>query len=120
MLATKHRFWWWAMLRQRCPHCREGRIFIGLTKMNANCPVCGRQYVREEGYFLGALYISYTLSMAILGAMTYGGSLLLPEWNLGNVVLLAAVCYIPLMPWVFRTSRVVWMYCDYWAWPSKR
>jgi uncharacterized protein (DUF983 family) len=120
MEATTGRAWWWALLRQRCPNCRTGRIFTGMTRMNLTCPDCGRQFIREEGYFLGALYVSYGLSMAILGAMTYGGSLLLPTWDLGNVVLVAAVCYIPLMPWVFRTSRVIWMYCDYWVWPSKR
>ena len=120
MLTTKPRFWGWALLRQRCPACREGRIFSGSTKMNAHCPVCGRQIEREPGYFMGALYVSYALGMVILGAMTYLGSLLLPEWNLGNVVLVAAVCYVPLMPWVFRMARVVWIYYDYWVWPSNR
>ena len=120
MLATKRRVWWWAMLRQRCPGCREGRIFYGSTKMHPTCPVCGRQIEREEGYFLGALYVSYAIGMVILGGMTYLGTLLLPEWNMGNVVLLAAVFYIPLMPWVFRQARVIWIYYDYWAWPSNR
>ena len=101
------------------PSCRTGRLFHGSTKMHPICPDCGRQIERGR-LFPGALYVSYTLSMVILGAMTYLGTLLLPDWNMGNLVLLAAVFYLPLMPWVFRQSRIIWIYYDYWAWPSKR
>ena len=31
----------WAILRERCPRCRKGRIFNRLFQMNDPCPVCG-------------------------------------------------------------------------------
>ena len=43
----------WAILRQRCPRCRAGRVFRGLVDMNPSCPVCGLPFEREQGYFLG-------------------------------------------------------------------
>jgi hypothetical protein len=55
--------------------------------MHACCPVCGLHFEREEGYFLGAMYISYGMSATILIAATLVGSLLLPAWDLGWVVL---------------------------------
>ena len=57
-----------AILRQRCPRCRRGRMFRGRLTMNDPCPVCGLVFQREEGYFLGAMYVSYALSAATLGA----------------------------------------------------
>ena len=31
--------------------------------MYENCPVCGLKFEREQGYFVGALYVSYGLSI---------------------------------------------------------
>jgi uncharacterized protein (DUF983 family) len=108
-----------AILRQRCPRCREGRVFRGTLEMNATCPVCGITFEREQGYFLGAMYVSYALSIVLLGLLTWLLSLLLPTWDLGTLVLLGCVAYIPLMVPVFRYSRVIWMHFDRWAWPGK-
>ncbi len=109
---------WWAILRQRCPHCREGRVFRSATEMNPGCPVCGLPFEREEGYFLGAMYVSYAISMVVLGLMMWVASLLLPTWDLGILVLVACVFYLPLVPMVFRYSRVIWIHFDRWAWPG--
>ena len=53
---------------QLCPRCRTGdifrsSIFRGFPKMHECCPVCGLKFEREEGYFLGAMYISYGLAI---------------------------------------------------------
>ncbi len=108
----------WAILRQRCPRCRRGRVFRGSLEMNPTCPECGLVFEREQGYFLGAMYVSYTLSTILLGLLTWVASLLLPEWDLGVLVLVACVAYVPLMPSVFRYARVIWMHFDRWAWPG--
>jgi uncharacterized protein (DUF983 family) len=108
----------WAMLRQRCPRCRQGRVFRGALEMNPACPVCGLSFEREQGYFLGAMYISYALSTVLLGLLTWGLWLLL-NWDLGLLVLLACVLYLPVVPVVFRYSRVLWIHFDRWAWPGR-
>jgi uncharacterized protein (DUF983 family) len=48
-----------AMLTQRCPRCRHGAVCAGLFRMHARCPVCGLVFAREQGYFTGAMYLSY-------------------------------------------------------------
>ncbi len=106
-----------AILSQRCPRCREGRVFKGVIKMNESCPFCGLQFEREEGYFLGAMYISYALAIVVLGLGTLVGHSLLPTWNLELVMLLVVAVYIPVVPLVFRYSRVIWIHFDRWAWP---
>ena len=107
-----------AILRQRCPQCREGRVFRVSTTMNPTCPVCGLPFEREEGYFLGAMYISYGLSATILITATLLGSLLLPNWDMGWVALLVSALYVPFVPLVFRYARVIWIHFDRWAWPE--
>lgn len=61
----------WAGLRLRCPSCGQGRIFAGLTKMNPRCSVCGVIFEREEGDFLGAMVIAYSVTAVVVAAGVY-------------------------------------------------
>src|SRR5438552_16178561 len=105
------RFWqaFWAMVRQRCPRCQRGRMFRGSFTMNDPCPVCGLVFQREEGYFLGAMYVSYILSAVLLITFYLVAAALFPGWNTLVLALLALVPYLPLMPAVFRYSRLIWV-----------
>ena len=65
------------ILYQRCPRCRSGSIFRtsifrGFPRMNERCPVCNLKFEREQGYFLGAMYISYGLALGIITLFTAG------------------------------------------------
>jgi uncharacterized protein (DUF983 family) len=103
----------WAILTQRCPNCLRGRVFIRVATMLERCPVCGHKFEREEGYFLGAWYASYFLSIPLLGLLTVLVSyFLVPTWRLEFAVLLACVPYLLLTPFVFRYARIIWMHID--------
>jgi uncharacterized protein (DUF983 family) len=101
-----------AIVRQRCPRCRKGHIFRGAFAMNDPCPACGLLFQREEGYFLGAMYISFAASVVILSALFFTAYALLPGWGSYLVALLTTVLYLPLTPALFRYSRVLWIYLD--------
>jgi hypothetical protein len=103
----------WAILRQRCPRCREGRMFRGMFEMNDPCPVCGQLFQREEGYFLGAMYFSYALATGVLLPLYLVVWLLLPGQDTLVIALIATLLYIPFIPVVFRYSRVLWIYVDH-------
>jgi uncharacterized protein (DUF983 family) len=103
----------WAILSQRCPRCLRGRVFTGLATMLDHCPVCDYKYQREEGYFLGAMYASYFLSIPLLGILTLLVHwLFLPGWRWEFAVLAACLPYLFLMPLVFRYARVIWLHVD--------
>jgi uncharacterized protein (DUF983 family) len=113
----------WQRLRglflQRCPRCLRGKVFSGIATMNERCPVCDLQFEREPGYFMGAMYISYALSIGWLFALT-GVIWWLTDWD-PSVALLGAVgLYLPLVPVTWRYSRLTWMYFDHTAWPDER
>lgn len=107
-----------AMLHQMCPRCRSGRmfptsIFLGFPKMHERCPVCGLKFEREEGYFLGAMYISYALALL----MIVGLALILwaaTPWSLQKITLWAILLFLPLAPMLTLFSRVLWIHLD-WA-----
>jgi uncharacterized protein (DUF983 family) len=102
----------WALVRARCPRCRSGRLFCGSVTMNDPCPVCGLIFQREEGYFLGAMYFSYVISSVILGAFYFTAAAIFPVMNGVLLVLLVLIPYLPLVPGIFRYSRVLWIYVE--------
>lgn len=106
-----------SILRQRCPRCRSGSIFPysvfrGLPRMYERCAVCNLRFEREEGYFLGAMYISYGLAIVITALNT---ALLwwLTDWPLTRDALWGFVLFLPLVPSVTLFSRVLWLYLDH-------
>jgi uncharacterized protein (DUF983 family) len=101
-----------AILHMRCPRCHRGHLFRGLFAMNDPCPVCRLLIQREEGYFLGAMYISYALASVIIAAAYFTTAALFPTWPGLLLVLVACLVYLPLVPIVFRYSRVLWIYFD--------
>ena len=108
-----------AILRRRCPGCREGTIFCGPLRMNDTCPVCGLRFDRgQPGYFTGAMYVSYALAIPLISLLTLVEYLLLPWWTLLRLVLLATLICVPLIPWIWQYSRVIWIHFDQWADPS--
>lgn len=101
-----------ALIDGRCPRCLEGRIWRGAFTMNEPCPVCGLRFEREPGYWTGAMVASYALGVPILLAIV-GGVWLLTRWDLIPVLLVADAAFLAAVPFVWRTSRVVWLYLDW-------
>jgi uncharacterized protein (DUF983 family) len=100
-----------AILRHRCPRCREGAIFRGWLAMHETCPVCGLRFSREPGYFIGAMYVSYGLSVPPVLALVVV-LWRVAGWSFGAAVAGAFVAYLPFVPLVVRLSRVLWIWID--------
>ena len=47
-----------------CPRCPEP-LFTGLFQMHQKCPGCGYLIEREQGYFIGAIYVNYAITIII-------------------------------------------------------
>ena len=79
--------------------------------MHERCTVCGLQFNREPGYFLGAMYFSYALSIppGLLIALLIWRFTSLP---FDGVMLATFVAYLPFVPLVTRYARVLWIYTD--------
>jgi uncharacterized protein (DUF983 family) len=104
-----------AILRQLCPRCRAGTIFrksvFLFPAMRERCPACDLKFEREEGYFLGAMYIGYALA---LGMITIFGLLLwyVVGWPFQKTVIAAVLLFLPFAPVLTLMARVLWIYLD--------
>lgn len=86
-------------------------------RMYEACPECRVIFGRENGYFTGAMIVSYILAVPILACL----ALLVASvtnWSAEIAILVAALLFLPLVPAVFRYSRVVWMHFDRMVDPS--
>lgn len=108
---------WRALLALRCPRCHEGRLFshsaLALTKfseMPAQCPVCGQAYEPEPGFYIGAMYVSYSFVVPLVlgvGLLVYYFGNDPDTWVYVTAVAVATVALAPLM---FRYARAVMLY----------
>ena len=100
-------------LALRCPRCGGTRLFPGrgLARwfaMAPGCPLCGLRFERAQGYWVGAIYVNYavTVSVALAGALILwagaGVSTVDQLW-----LWLPFVGLFPL--WFFRYSRSLWL-----------
>ena len=76
--------------------------------MPDQCAVCGQDFKIEDGFFLGATYVSYALTIALtvpLLAVSYFVFNLDFMWMLPVL----AVLLFLLMPPILRLSRSIWI-----------
>lgn len=79
--------------------------------MNPRCPVCGLKFEREQGYFLGAMYISYALMLPLL-TVFLGLLWAFTTWDWWLRFAVAVALLVPLAPLLATISRVLWIHFD--------
>jgi len=116
-----------SVVQQRCPRCREGRLFKesnpyktgALGAMPEQCSVCGQPFQLEPSFYYGSMYVSYGYTVAIFVAvlvLAYG------VFGLGiwGVVGILAAVLLALGPVLFRLSRSTWIHMFVRYEPGKR
>ena len=94
----------------------EGDLFInkssyslrGMFDMPERCPLCGQDFQIEPGFYLGAMWVSYPIVIAlIIGFIAFG------HWVLGMHMLMsflfATVILLLLSPPLIRYSRAIYL-----------
>jgi uncharacterized protein (DUF983 family) len=87
-------------------------MFRGPFAMYERCRACGLVFEREQGYFVGAIYVNYAATVAI----TIAGFLVLERYTtLGLTTQIALWSGFSIVfPLVFfRHSRSLWFSLDY-------
>jgi heme/copper-type cytochrome/quinol oxidase subunit 4 len=79
--------------------------------MHDRCPVCGLVFLRESGYFLGAMYVSYGLGVLTILPVSIVLAVVL-EWPLSTVLAIMVVQTLVSMPLFLRFSRLLWLHAD--------
>jgi uncharacterized protein (DUF983 family) len=102
----------WRGICLRCPRCGARSLFRTWFAMHERCAVCGLRFEREQGYFLGAIYINYgvTVVLALLGsfALEYWTQ---PSLTQELVLWIGFGTAFPVL--FFPYSRGLWLGVDY-------
>jgi uncharacterized protein (DUF983 family) len=105
----------YSILYNKCPRCHEGDLFVyknpytklAFKKMYSKCPLCGQPTEPEPGFFQGAMYVSYGVSVGI--CFVFGGLLLFTNLQAEVILAILFAILIILLPWIFRVSRMIWL-----------
>lgn len=105
----------------KCPRCRKGDMFEDKNpwhlkktmKMNKECPVCNQGLDIEVGFYFGASYVAYALTVALSVATFVAWWVLLGFSLYDNRIFywlaLNAVILIVMQPYLMRVSRTGWL-----------
>lgn len=106
----------YSIFKYKCPRCHQGEVFkskssYNLPKMfdlHEKCSHCGLRYEFEPGFFYGAMYVSYGLTVA-LGIATYILMQIFFEASVGQIIAVLVAALIVGSPLILRLSRIIWM-----------
>jgi uncharacterized protein (DUF983 family) len=117
---VKHNYLW-ALLNNKCPHCRQGDIFQDKSsyrlktfmKMNERCPICEQKTEIEPGFYYGTGYVSYAVTVVFCASTFVAWWVLIGFsvddsrvfWWLG----LNAFLLVLFQPYFMRLSRTIWL-----------
>jgi uncharacterized protein (DUF983 family) len=106
----------YSILNNKCPHCHEGNFFESnrvydlknFSTMNKQCPVCKEDFVREPGYYFGASYVSYALTVAFGIALYIALNVLINIDSTAFLIIFASMLIL-LLPLFYRLARIIWI-----------
>ena len=96
-------------LARRCPRCGERRIFERRFTLKTRCPTCDLRFEKEEGGFLGAMALNYTVAVLFwLIVMAVGIALTVPVVPVAPL-LVASIGVLTVVPiWFYPRSKALW------------
>lgn len=95
-------------MQLRCPNCCRGRIYSSFSRLNPACPVCGVRFEREEGDFLGAMLIAYSVTslLVVVGVLLTAA---LTDLSLTGHLTLWALCAVLFLTLTYRNMKGIWI-----------
>jgi uncharacterized protein (DUF983 family) len=98
----------WIGMRLRCPSCRQGRIYRNWRDMNEECPVCGVVFQPDEGDFVGAMVIAYSITAVLI---CIGAALLaiFTDLDVATQIIVWAIFSCLFLPLTYRNMKGIWI-----------
>lgn len=101
-----------AALKLKCPKCAQSNLFTDpnpyhfkkLGDMPVVCPNCALPFTPEPGFYYGAMYVSYALTVA-MSVFNFIWVYLLWGFVVAPYLIINSVLLIALFPLFFRYSR---------------
>ena len=106
-----------AILGARCPKCRQGYMFEfplsqlrKFSQMHEHCPVCKLRFEVEPGFYIGAMYVSYVMSLMIFFVVSALIYILFNNPDFYYYLIGIPLVVLILLPVMYRYSRVLFLH----------
>lgn len=107
----------YSIMKGKCPVCHEGDVWKSKAlynikkydKMHERCPSCDHKFEKEPGFFYGAMYVAYAISIAFSVAISVLTLIFVPSTPYWMYIILIFLVLVGLAPITFRVSRMIWM-----------
>lgn len=106
------------ILKNDCPNCYKGKVFrdksfffsLGFPKMNTHCSHCHTKFEKEPGFFFGAMFVNYGLTVGE-GLLTYfiASPFFEERFDL-KIFPIIVIVILLLGSFNIRLSRMIWIY----------
>jgi hypothetical protein len=78
-------------------------------QMNQRCKVCNEDFRREPGFYFGAMYVSYALTVGV-GIALYLFMRVFLGFSVTQYFVSFIVSLVALLPLYYRTARIIWIH----------
>ena len=78
-----------------------------IENLNDRCPICNEDFIREPGYYYGATYISYAITV-ILGIVLF--LIVCVGFKIEVVPYIIILSVLLALPLTYRFSRIIWIH----------
>jgi uncharacterized protein (DUF983 family) len=100
-------------LRRRCPRCGQKGIFAGYYRLVDQCPRCGHEFAREQGYWVAAIIINTAATELLFGTLFVAGILITaPDVEWIPLLAIGVVTNVVFPVFFFPFSKTLWVACD--------
>ncbi|MEX0868767.1 MAG: DUF983 domain-containing protein [Nitriliruptoraceae bacterium] len=97
----------------RCPHCGGRGIFRGIANLEDACPSCGFSFVREDGYWVGAMTVNTAIILVVFGAWFVGGMVVTWPAVPWTGLLVGGIVVNSIIPFLlYGWSKAIWVGLD--------
>ena len=107
----------YSIINRKCPVCQEGDYYLTnkaydlkqFDKAHTHCSHCNHKFEIENGFFYGAMYVSYGIAVGIAVSLFMATYVLFPETPYYIYIAIIIIGLVLSMPISFRYSRLIWM-----------
>lgn len=100
-------------VRKRCARCGERDVWASYFELEERCPTCGYLFVREEGYWVGAMTVIIVLTELVFGAAFVVAMLLTWPDVPWTAILVAGLVLNAVVPVVlYPLAKTTWIGLD--------
>ena len=103
-------------LKNKCPRCHDGNLFINKNiytynrffDMPNNCLKCNQDFQIESGFYLGAMFVSYAITVAI-AISVFVVFVIFDAYQVLPFLIVTGICLTLATPFILKVSRSIWI-----------